>query len=302
MEIISFMKKSSWQFSSLMLLLFCILYLPLQAQDDLLEALQQSSDTLVQDEYVEATFKGTRLINGHSVELREKKVLDFIISHRFGRLNSGAYELFGLDESTVRIGFDYGLTDRLNIGIGRSSFQKVYDGFLKYKILRQGVGQGKSPVSAVAFASTAISTLRSQNELSTANRLSYVFQLLIARKFNDRLSLQFMPGIVHRNLALSPNDDNDIYFVGLGGRYKLTQRVSLNTEYYHLINKPEPGVEPVQPSFSIGVDIETGGHVFQLHLTNSRAMQEKGFITETTGDFFKGDIHYGFNISRVFYF
>ena len=296
------MKKSSWQFSSLVLFLSCILYFPLNAQDDLLDALQQSSDTLEEDGYVEATFKGTRLINGHSVELREKNALDFIISHRFGRLNSGAYELFGLDESTVRIGFDYGLTDRLNIGIGRSSFRKVYDGFLKYKFLRQGEGRGKSPVSAVAFASTALTTQRSQNELSAANRLSYVFQLLIARKFNDRLSLQLMPGVVHRNLALSPNDDNDIFYLGVGGRYKLTQRVALNTEYYYLINKPEAGLEPVHSSFAIGVDIETGGHVFQLHLTNSRAMQEKGFITETSGDFFKGDIHYGFNISRVFYF
>ena len=302
MENIKFMKRNSWQFSSLVLLLSCILYFPLQAQDDLLDALQQSSDTLEEDGYVEATFKGTRLINGHSVELREKNALDFIISHRFGRLNSGAYELFGLDESTVRIGFDYGLTDRLNIGIGRSSFRKVYDGFLKYKFLRQGEGRGNSPVSAVAFASTSLTTLRSPNELTAANRLSYVFQLLIARKFNDRFSLQLMPGMVHRNLALSPNDDNDIFYLGIGGRYKLTRRVSLNTEYYYLINKPEAGLEPVHSSFAIGVDIETGGHVFQLHLTNSRAMQEKGFITETSGDFFKGDIHYGFNISRVFYF
>lgn len=280
-----------------MLLLCLMAALPLQAQDDLLKELQQSEDSL-QTSYTQATFKGTRLINGHTVETRSEGVLDVIISHRFGRLNSGAYELFGLDEANVRLGLDYGLNDRLTLGIGRSSFRKVYDGFAKYKLLQQGTGRGSSPLTAVAFSSLAVETLRSQNNLNLSNRLTYVWQLLLARKFSDHLSVQLMPSIVHRNLSLTEADDNDIYLLGAGGRYKLSKRLALNVEYYYQFNQPL--AENNDNSLSVGLDIETGGHVFQLHLTNSRAMQEKGFLTQTTGDFFEGDIHFGFNISRVF--
>lgn len=283
----------------LMLALFMILSQRLTAQDDLLRQLQQQADSTAAT-YTIATFKGTRLINGHSVELRSRKVLDFIIAHRFGRLNSGAYHFFGLDEANIRLGLDYGISDRLNIGIGRSSFEKVYDGFVKYKFLRQGKGKGASPLSAVAFASAAIGTLHSPHELSLSNRLSYSWQLLLARKFSEHLSLQLMPGLVHRNLALSQRDDNDIWVLGAGGRYKLNKSVALNLEYYYQFNQPLP--QPNHHALAIGFDIETGGHVFQLHLTNARAMQERGFITQTSGNFFKGDIHFGFNVSRVFQF
>lgn len=279
--------------------LLMLLSQKLQAQDDLLDQLQQQPDTAGHS-YTIATFKGTRLINGHSVELRNRKVLDFIISHRFGRLNSGAYHFFGLDEANIRLGLDYGISDRLNAGIGRSSFEKVYDGFIKYKFLRQGNAAGASPLSAVAFASAAVGTLRSPHELSLLNRLTYTWQLLLARKFSEHLSLQLMPTLVHRNLTLSEQDDNDIYVLGAGGRYKLSKSVALNLEYYYQFNQPLPA--PNQHALAIGFDIETGGHVFQLHLTNARAMQEKGFITQTTGNFFKGDIHFGFNVSRVFHF
>lgn len=291
------MKNSNRKAGCIVLLLCLMAALPLQAQDDLLKELQQSEDSL-QTSFTQATFKGTRLINGHTVETRSEGVLDVIISHRFGRLNSGAYELFGLDEANVRLGLDYGLNDRLTLGIGRSSFRKVYDGFAKYKLLQQGTGRGSSPLTAVAFSSLAVETLRSQNNLNLSNRLTYVWQLLLARKFSDHLSVQLMPSIVHRNLSLTEADDNDIYLLGAGGRYKLSKRLALNVEYYYQFNQPL--AENNHNSLSVGLDIETGGHVFQLHLTNSRAMQEKGFLTQTTGDFFEGDIHFGFNISRVF--
>lgn len=291
------MQNSNRKAGCIVLLLCLMAALPLQAQDDLLKELQQSEDSL-QTSYTQATFKGTRLINGHTVETRSEGVLDVIISHRFGRLNSGAYELFGLDEANVRLGLDYGLNDRLTLGIGRSSFRKVYDGFAKYKLLQQGTGRGSSPLTAVAFSSLAVETLRSQNNLNLSNRLTYVWQLLLARKFSDHLSVQLMPSIVHRNLSLTEADDNDIYLLGAGGRYKLSKRLALNVEYYYQFNQPL--AENNHNSLSVGLDIETGGHVFQLHLTNSRAMQEKGFLTQTTGDFFEGDIHFGFNISRVF--
>lgn len=291
------MKKSEWIIISLFLQLSLLAPLPLLAQDDLLDALRQP-EASGEPTYTKATFKGTRLINGHTIETRSKNVLDFIISHRFGTLNSGAYHFFGLDEANVRIGLDYGISDRFNVGLGRSSFKKVYDGFAKYKLLRQGTGPVNSPLSAVAFSSVAVETLRSQHDLRFSNRLTYTWQLLLARKFSDRLSLQLMPTIVHRNLSMTETDDNDVWVLGAGGRYKLSKRLALNAEYYYQFNQPLP--QPNHNSLSVGLDIETGGHVFQLHLTNSRAMQERGFITQTTGDFLKGDIHFGFNISRVF--
>lgn len=280
------------------LTLWLLLLLPftaVRAQEGLLESLQQEE---FEEYYTLATFKGTRLINGHSVEMRSHQALDFIISHRFGRVNSGAYNLFGLDESNVRLGLDYGLSNRLNIGIGRNSFEKVYDGFMKWKLLRQGDGQGMSPLSIVAFTAAALRTLRSPHDLTLSNRLTYTWQLLLARKFSQRLSLQLMPTLVHRNLVPTGFEANDLLALGAGGRFKLSKRVALNVEYYYQFNQQT--AEANHNPLAIGFDIETGGHVFQLHFTNARAMQEAGFITQTTGNFFEGDIHFGFNISRVF--
>lgn len=272
----------------------------LSAQEDLMDLADKEiqSDT----NFVDATFKGTRLINGHSIETRKEGVLDVIISHRFGRINSGLYEAFGLDDSNVRIGVDYGITDRLNAGVGRNSFEKTYDGFLKYKLLRQQSEEIRNiPVSIVGFSSIALKTLRTGNpagEPDLAEKLTYTFQLIMAKKFSPAFSFQISPTLVHRNSVVESLDRNDIFALGAGGRLKLTKRLSLNAEYYYQFNRATNS--PMQDAFAIGFDIETGGHVFQLHFTNARAMIEKGFITETNGDFFDGDIHFGFNISRTF--
>jgi hypothetical protein len=272
----------------------------LRAQDDLMDLVDK--EVPEDSSFVAATFKGTRLINGHSIETRKRGVLDVIISHRFGRLNSGAYELFGLDESNVRLGVDYGISDRLNAGFGRNSFEKTYDGFLKYKLIRQQEGQTRNmPISVVAFSSIALKTLRSGDpagELDLNEKLTYTYQLIIAKKFSPGFSFQLSPTMVHRNAVLAEQDPNDIFALGAGGRLKLTKRLSLNAEYYYQFNRIENS--RIQDAIAIGFDIETGGHVFQLHFTNSRSMIEKGFITETEGDFFDGDIHFGFNISRTF--
>jgi len=259
-------------------------------------------ETEAESNYAEQTFKGTRLVNGHSIETRKKGVLDVIIGHRFGRLNSGGYELFGLDDSQARLGVDYGITDRLNAGVGRSSFEKTFDGFLKYKIVRQQNGGGRNvPLSVVALTSVALNTLKSTtpgNEPSFNSRLTYTYQAILARKFSPSFSFQLSPSWVHRNAVPQSQDPNDVYALGAGGRLKLSKRLSLNAEYYYQFNRPDGSL--TQNSFAVGFDVETGGHVFQLHFTNSRAMIEKAFIAETTGDFFDGDIHFGFNISRTF--
>ena len=275
-------------------------FLRIMAQEDLMDLVEKETDPASQ--YTEQTFKGTRLINGHSIETRDRGVLDVIISHRFGRLNSGGYHLFGLDETNVRLGVDYGITDRFNVGVGRNSFEKTYDGFLKYKIVRQRDGSaGNVPLSVALFSSAALKTLRTGEpggEPPVNSRLAYSYQLIIARKFSPAFSFQVAPTLVHRNAVADAQEPNDIVALGAGGRLKLTKRLSLNAEYFHRFNASTDG--NFQNALAIGFDIETGGHVFQLHLTNARAMNEKGFITETTGDFFDGDIHFGFNISRVF--
>ena len=265
------------------------------SQDDLLALVEEESDEIT---LTEATFKGTRLINGHSIETRNKGVLDFIISHRFGTLNSGSYELWGLDNATIRLGLEYAITDRLYVGIGRSSFEKTYDGFFKYRLLRQIDGGSNMPLSVTWFSSIALKTIRNQpGDPSFVEKLANTHQLLIARKMSSGISIQLMPTWVHKNFILEQETNNDAIAIGVGGRVKLSQRVALVAEYYYQVQKISD--TPVNP-IAVGFDIETGGHVFQLQFTNATAMVPKGFISETTNDFFDGGIHFGFNISRTF--
>lgn len=280
--------------------LFCIIANVLAAQndeDDLLALLGEEEVT----DYTYATFKANRIINLHSVDNTAKGVLDIKISHRFGFINGGISELFGLDQASIRIGADYGLTDRFMVGFGRSSFEKTYDGFAKFKILRQSTGTKNMPVTVSFLASTAIKTIEFQNpdrENYFSSRLYYVFQGLIGRKFSESLSLQLSPTLVHRNLVRTSSESNDVYSLGIGGRMKLNKRTSINAEYIYVApGQLAPGY---RNGLSIGFDIETGGHVFQLHFTNSTSMIEKGFITENIGNWTDGDIHFGFNVSRVF--
>ena len=260
---------------------------------DLLEQLRE--DSKPKSEIVMGTFKGTRLINGQTVETRGKGNLDAIISHRFGTLNSGGYNLWGLDDSNVRLGLDYSISDRVTVGFGRNSFNKVYDSFLKVRILQQKT-QGM-PLSATWVSDFSVYTLkRPELPMNFSRRLRFVHQLLLARKFGSAVSLQLMPSFVHRNLVPTQDEPNNLAALGMGGRVALSKRVSLTGEYYYRFGKDLPGYN----SLGIGVDIETGGHVFQLHLTNSNEMTPSGFIPSTQGNFFEGDIHFGFNVVRAF--
>lgn len=288
----------------LLLPLLLLWVLPLQAQDDLMDMLEAEEEPVT--DYAIATFKGTRIVNIPSIETPAGGVLQFLIQHRFGRLNSGAYELFGLDNATIRLSLNYGITDRLSVAVGRSSFEKTYDGHVKYKLLRQSSGEKNMPVSLTGFAGMYIQTLQwpePERPNYFTSRMTYTFMALLARKFNDKFSAELVPALIHRNIVLLNEDANDVFALGVGGRYKLTGSVALNAEYVWVpsgqIISPVNG-EEVQGPLSIGFDIETGGHVFQLHLTNSRAMAEEPYFTETTGNWLDGDIHIGFNISRVF--
>jgi hypothetical protein len=252
-------------------------------------------------EYAYATFKTTRIVNSQSIENPARGNLLFIISHHFGAVNSGAYNFFGLDQSTIRLGLEYGLNDFLSVGIGRSSWLKTFDASFKLKILRQSSGENNMPVSVSWYSSIALDSYKwkyPERKNYFSSRLAFTNQLLIARKISNSLSLQITPTLVHKNLVPTASAQNDIFSVGMGGRYKLTQRISLNAEYFYLL--PGNTADNYVNSLSIGIDIETGGHVFQLYCTNSEPIFDRGFITETTGKWTKGDIFFGFNISRVF--
>ena len=284
-----------------LLLAACALSHPARAQTDLLNDLEKQTTDSTKSEVVTATFKGTHIINAQSIETPGHGTLAFLIQHRFGTLNSGAYEFFGLDQAVLRLSFEYGLSDRLAVGVGRSSQEKTFDGFLKYRALRQSSGAHAMPVSVTLLASSAITTLKFNNvvtERNTASRLDYTYQVLLARKFSPNLSVQLMPTLIHRNYVPLAGMQNDVYAIGAGLRQKLTKRVALTADYFYLL--PGYAADTYRNALGLGFDIETGGHVFQLHLTNSKGMTEKFFVPQTNGNFFNGDIYFGFTVARNF--
>ena len=307
------------------LLCFCsVAKLFAQDSTDMMSKLEKDTK---KTNYTIATFKSSRIINGHSVETIGKGVLDVRILHRFTPISGGAYQLFGLDGAYMRLGFDYGITNNIMVGIGHSTYAKTYDGLFKIKLLRQSTGAVNMPVS-MAFLSTI--NIRSdlarydtfRNVLNQGyrrvhptfgDRTTFVEQLIIGRKFSNRLSLQLMPTyIINHNKVDSVNKytvDRDslrygpygkrknTFALGVAGRLKVSKRISLTAEYYYQL-----GDQPdnVHNSLSFGIDIETGGHVFQMHFTNAAAMTESFVIPSTPDKFYGKNIRFGFNLSRVF--
>ena len=282
---------------SLLLFLFTILTGQLFAQD-LMDMLK---DETPKTNYAYATFKTTRIVLGQSIENPAGGTLQFLVEHDFGALNSGAYNLFGLDNATTRLGLEYGINDRISIGVGRSGYEKTFDGSVKVKILRQCTGKKNMPLSMSFYGAAFLNSLKWADTSHTnyfSSRMSYVAQLLIARKFSNAFSLQITPTYIHKNLVPERADQNDIFSVSIGGRYKVAQRTSVNAEYFYLL--PGTTADKYVNCLSLGVDLETGGHVFQFRLTNAQPMFERAFITETTNKWSDGGIFLGFTINRVF--
>ncbi|MCX7650577.1 MAG: DUF5777 family beta-barrel protein [Flavobacteriales bacterium] len=287
------------------LLFFVPFVVSLRAQGGLLGELEKAEAQLrPEKEKVYETFFGTRLINGHSVETPVSRSLQFIIAHRFGRVNSGFFQFFGLDQASVRFGLEYGILDRLCVGFGRSTFRGTWDGFLKGRILEQQKGRGAIPLSLTFLAGVAMDGRRrlytDGRQEVFSDRMSYYYQALVARKFGKVFSLQLMPALVHQNLVKTTKDPNLLFVMGGGTRIRITPSFAILAEYYYRVgdNPSAPWRNPV----ALGVDINTGGHVFQIHLTNAQAMFETGFLRMTTGDILRGDVHLGFNITRSFGF
>ncbi|MDP4128928.1 MAG: DUF5777 family beta-barrel protein [Bacteroidota bacterium] len=288
------------QLSCIALLFFA--RLPLQAQtDSLLHLLNDSLSAGSGPVYVTGTFKATHVINMQTIEAPAAGALNMIIQHRFGQLNSGSYNFFGLDNASLRLGLDYGISNRLAVGIGRSSTQKTFDGYLKYKLVRQTEGPHETPLSLSLLGTISNYTQKYSDKpyLNASYRTAYTAQLLIARKLTSHLSVQLVPTYIHYNLVPTAEDKNDVFALGGGVRMKITNRMSINAEYNYLLPNQLVSTE-IHNSFSLGWDIETGGHVFQLVFSNSQSMIESQYIGQTTGSWGKGDIFFGFNISRNF--
>lgn len=268
------------------------------AQEDLLQLVdnEKPKKTIVKN-----AFKSTRVVNGHSMEFLGKGVLDLRILHRFGQVDQGLKQLFGLDQASMRMGLDYGISNNLMVGFGRSTYKKELDGFFKFAPIRQSTGHHSFPVSIILVGGMTVNTLPWEDPTRTnyfSSRLAYYFQGIIGRKFNEVFTLQISPTVVHTNLVTGATDPNDVYSMGVGGRIKLTKRIALTADYFYRINTR--GDEGFYDPLSIGIDIETGGHVFQLHLSNTPGMNERAFINETTNSWANGEIRFGFNLSRVF--
>ena len=276
--------------------LFCIgCCYATNAQTNLIDSLGNDPGS----QKVSGAFKSTRVINAHSIEMLSRGNLDVRIMHRFGFVSDGIKQLFGLDAASMRMGFDYGVTDNFTVGIGRSTFRKELDGFAKKRLVQQSTGPNPIPLSMVWTAGMTVWTepVFTTPKPTFYDRSAYYLQLLIGRKFSSSFSFQLSPIVVHSVMPPSAQDDKTIFALGGGGRVKLNKRLALTFDYHHPFGQQNSSfTNPV----SIGMDIETGGHVFQLQFSNATGMNERAFISQTAGQFIEGDIRFGFNLSRMF--
>lgn len=244
------------------------------------------------------TFYSTRLVNSHTVEITGTGSMDFRIHHRFAPLNTGLYNMFGLDQASMRMGLDFGIAKNLMVGIGRSTSYKELDWFAKYRILHQR-SDWSVPVSVALLAAWAYRTLDYDPTLKVtgSDRTYFTGAVLIASKLGSRTSIQVSPTYTHYNRILQlTGGSKDMFAIGLLARQRISRRVSINAEYFAQTNKFDGMHDPL----SVGVDINTGGHVFQLHFTNATGMNDHSAIHETNGSWGGGDVRWGFNISRIF--
>jgi hypothetical protein len=278
----------------ILIIFLCFTYFGF-AQDDLLSEIDVESESSTE---VSSVFKGLKIINFESTKLVAKGGFYFVVSHRFGSVKNGFQNLFGLDEAVTHLNFIYGLTEGINVSASRSSNQKIYELASKFRIVKQCE---RIPFSVVGYTSVLANTALSTDNLPKLefnHRLSYVVQLLISRKFNDKLSVQLSPTFFHDNYVVNDVQDNSQYGLIFGGRYKLGKRWSFNLEYGAHLNRAKNSL--YNNPLSIGFDLETGGHVFQLHFTNSQFMNANGVLGNSTGDWSDRDFYFGFNISRSF--
>ena len=273
-----------------------LLMLPftLIAQEDLLKDIDTASSSKTK---VESAFKALKIVNIESTKLAAKGDFYFIVAHRFGSIKDGFEGAYGLDNAVTQLKFVYGVSDWFTISAARSELAYDFSG----KFLIKSQEDNGFPIAIAAFSSLAFNnTLKESNypKMEFENRLIYVSQLLISRKFNSKLSLEVAPTFFHENFVIDDNQENSQFAIGMGGRYKIAKRWSINVDYAAHLNRSDSS--PFKNPLSVGVDLDTGGHVFQMHFSSSQGIHEAGFLGNTTGDWTKGDIFFGFNLLRVF--
>lgn len=293
------------------------------SQDDLLDLVTDKANQPPQKVY--ATFKTMRICNAQTIETVKKKHLDFRISHRFANvydsglpnpINGTGQSFFGFESaSDIRFNFDYGLTENITIGIGRNKMNHLLDGTLKWKILKQ-TANFSMPISLAFFSSigythdlpsTIYSGIIKDFPTNELHRFNFFNQLIIASKINNRISLEVLPSYMHRNFikeSLNTNngayDVNGFFSLGFGGRIKLNNRLSFIGDYYYNFNPYYQKNTKAFNPLALGFEIETGGHVFSLFVTNAGGLIENNFIPYTTDTWSKGQVKFGFCISRTF--
>jgi hypothetical protein len=299
-------------------ILACLSFISVSnAQNDLMDMLEEEVAAEQTPQKVLATFKGTRVINAQTVQTVKKRTLEFNIAHRFGNMDIfdksgfgvGKHTLYGLENaSNIRFAFDYGVTDKLTIGWSRSKMNEHIEGHVKFRLLEQK--DKGMPISAAYYANAAISPVAHIPQDKFTNRMSYVHQLIIARKITRGISLEVLPTYVHRNYVdqtvLHPGngsvDENDLFAIGFAGRFKFTKRMAFVVDYFHTFSEFRDAENGFYNALGVGIEIETGGHVFHINVTNSAGLIENDIIPSTTSDWGQGEYKLGFNISRVFSF
>jgi len=271
------------------------------------------SNLIAQDKVFE-TFKDTRVINTHSVETLQKRQIDFRIGHRFGDLfgdRGGWSTFYGLENAAdVYFGFDFGLSDKLTVGISRTKgagqLKQLVNGTVKYRVLQQSTGEQSMPISLTALGILSYSTMAQSDRPEAINRFEkgahrmvYAVQLLIARKFSNRFSLQIVPSYVHRNVVPF-GDSNDLFSLGVAGRLQLTKALGIILDTTLPLSGSRPDDTDYYVPLGIGLEFDTGGHVFQINFTNSMGIVATDYIPYTTSNWLDNQFRLGFTISRIF--
>lgn len=298
--------------------LFSLILLLIQSsvfsQDDELSKLVDDHTSSSTKEKVTATFKTTRLINLSTNEQVKKGELDFRIAHRFGDIageSGGASTFFGFDNAAdIRFSFDYGISDKWQIGIGRSKGAylqgQLFDFNTKYKIVEQEI-KG-FPVGISFYGAATLTSMKSSGNASDitnfdksfAHRVNYFGQLLLTKKINKDISIILAPTVVHRNLVYI-GDNNTHFAIAAGARVKISKRAAIIADYYQVLNVSSfQKAKGFKMPLGLGFELETGGHVFHVLLSSNTGLIESQFLPENTADISKGQIRLGFNISRVF--
>lgn len=266
----------------------------------------QENKTKTENKPVKHTFEHSMLINNQTIKTFKKNSLQFGIQHRFGRINQGFeegknFDLFGiLGTANIRVGVNYSITDKMSLGLGATKNNYLYDIQWKYKVLQQ-TKSNAIPITIVYFGNTSVKTVK-EDDLIFVNRLSYFHQLLIARKFNSRLSLQVAPLISYFNLVdtIGEKDAKHINFgSSFSGRFNVSPQGSIILEYNQPFTVSDFSNDlKTLPDVGIGFEIATKGHIFQFFITSAISIINQYNMVENTNNFAEGEVFLGFNISR----